>query len=297
MKVFNACIAGALGHGRLMEPPARTSYALHMNDPAIAADADKITFLYDDNALFCGGTSHQISQGYKCGKCGDAYDLPRPRDYEWGGRYGRSGIIPRVYSMGSEIELTVQVTAHHMGWFEYSLCKMSENDITEPESCFENPEDLLVFDDGTTRWDIPGTNVGGDPVKGGWWYTRMARLPEGLTCDHCVIQWRYHTGNSWGCDHKTNVCGMGEGYQEEFYGCADVQIIEGPVEEPEEEKGLDVALYCSEVGAGIHPHPEFCDAYVECSGFANSVLHCAPGLNFNKKVSACDWAANVDCNV
>ena len=59
-----------------------------------------------------------------------------------------------------------------MGWFEYSLCKMSASDITEPESCFENPEDLLVFDDGTTRWDIPGTNVGGDPVKGGWWYTR-----------------------------------------------------------------------------------------------------------------------------
>ena len=42
---------------------------------------------------------------------------------------------------------------------------------------------------------------------------------------------------------------------------------------------------------------EFCDAYVECSGFANSVLHCAPGLNFNKKVSACDWAVNVDCDV
>lgn len=92
-----------------MEPPARTSYALHMNDPAIANNADKITFLYDDNALFCGGTSHQISQGYKCGKCGDAWDLPRPRDYEWGGKYGRSGVIPRVYSMGSEIELTVQV--------------------------------------------------------------------------------------------------------------------------------------------------------------------------------------------
>ena len=59
-----------------------------------------------------------------------------------------------------------------MGWFEYSLCKMSETDITEPENCFNDPKDLLVFDDGETRWNIPGTNVGGDPVKGGWWYTR-----------------------------------------------------------------------------------------------------------------------------
>ena len=31
---------------------------------------------------------------------------------------------------------------------------------------------------------------------------------------------------------------MGEGYQEEFYGCADIEIIDGPIVEPEEEKGV-----------------------------------------------------------
>lgn len=29
-------------------------------------------------------------------------------------------------------------------------------------------------------------------------------------------------GNSWGCDDQ--ICGMGYGYQEEFWNCADIRI-------------------------------------------------------------------------
>merc|ERR1711990_291032 len=49
------------------------------------------------------------------------------------------------------------------------------------------------------------------------------KLPPGLKCSQCVIQWKWHCGNNWGCDKSG--CGMGHGQQEEFYGCADVAIV------------------------------------------------------------------------
>ena len=45
--------------------------------------------------------------GYQCGICGDPVDKTRPRDNEWGGLYGSSGIIPRVYQEGDLINLEV----------------------------------------------------------------------------------------------------------------------------------------------------------------------------------------------
>merc|ERR1712141_773125 len=51
------------------------------------------------------------------------------------------------------------------------------------------------------------------------------QLPSHLTCEQCVLQWRYHTGNTWNCDKQTGRCCTGCGYQEEFYSCADVKIV------------------------------------------------------------------------
>jgi len=56
------------------------------------------------------------------------------------------------------------------------------------------------------------------------WISISTELPDQLECDHCVLQWRYHTGNSWGTDENGNS-GIGLGNQEEFYGCADIEII------------------------------------------------------------------------
>ena len=58
--------------------------------------------------------------------------------------------------------------------------------------------------------------------QGGYWYEMEAYLPTDLECDHCVLQWRYHCANSWGSDETGS--GLGKGYQEEFYGCADISV-------------------------------------------------------------------------
>ena len=54
------------------------------------------------------------------------------------------------------------------------------------------------------------------------WFHFNLIVPD-IQCDHCVLQWRYHTANTWGSDE--NGTGTGHGPQEEFYGCADVEII------------------------------------------------------------------------
>lgn len=71
--------------------------------------------------------------------------------------------------------------------------------------------------------------------------TVRVKLPSDVSCRHCVLQWRYTTGNSWGTDPSTGQSGLGMGVENEtFMGCADVSIVgngspgqpEPPVVEP-----------------------------------------------------------------
>jgi len=51
----------------------------------------------------------------------------------------------------------------------------------------------------------------------------QVRLPHGVTCERCVLQWTYVTGNSWGfCEDGTGAVGCG--IQEWFRNCADIAI-------------------------------------------------------------------------
>ena len=47
-------------------------------------------------------------------------------------------------------------------------------------------KNLLVLADGTTRFKGPLNKRKLHVIK--------ARLPTGLTCSQCVLQWKYHTG-------------------------------------------------------------------------------------------------------
>ncbi len=61
------------------------------------------------------------------------------------------------------------------------------------------------------------------------------RLPSGVSCWHCILQWTYVTGNRWGvgpqmAEDATRDCiedeegKIGCGPQETFRGCADICI-------------------------------------------------------------------------
>jgi len=101
----------ARGHGRLMEPPSRSSLWRFREFDQYSPPKN-----YDDNELFCGGFKVQygLNKG-RCGPCGDPYNATVPRDNESGGGMYALGIITRDYRMGQVIDVGVQLTRSHKG--------------------------------------------------------------------------------------------------------------------------------------------------------------------------------------
>ncbi|EZA61441.1 hypothetical protein DMN91_003949 [Ooceraea biroi] len=193
------------GHGMMLDPINRSS-AWRKGFP--------VEPNYTDNEHFCGGRTIQHNQnGGKCGECGDNYALPRPRSNENGGRYG-TGVIVQKYKAGSTIDVTVRLTASHLGHFEFNLCPLKSKTDLETDECF-NKYPLPLADGSGYNYPIT--------VYGSKEYTVRLNLPKGVTCDQCVIRWHYRTGNTWGiCENGTKK--MGCGPQETFRSCADVSI-------------------------------------------------------------------------
>ncbi|XP_060076005.1 uncharacterized protein LOC132555669 [Ylistrum balloti] len=206
MVTFSICltlcvwIQGVTGHGRLLEPPGRASmWRFGYNTPPN----------YDDNQLFCGGFNRQWKiNGGKCGVCGDPWD--GAREHEAGGKYA-TGTIVRHYSEGQTISVNVQITASHKGYFEFRLCPHNNTSTRVSQACLDHH--VLQQTDGSTR-----VYEAGHPTN----YTIHLKLPAGVTCSQCLLQWKYNAGNSYGCDG--GHCCIGCGEQEQFYGCADVSV-------------------------------------------------------------------------
>ena len=74
--------------------------------------------------------------GGKCGVCGDPYHEPVPRLHEAGGFYD-TGLLGRRYTPGQIIDIEVELTANHKGYFELKLCPMSgDPTVAERQDCF-----------------------------------------------------------------------------------------------------------------------------------------------------------------
>ena len=206
LSLFFCFIGEVFSHGRLIEPPARTSaWRFGFGTPAN----------YNDHETNCGGFSRQWSKnGGRCGMCGDAWDLPTPRDGEAGGKYGR-GVVVRNYSPGQTIKISVDITANHKGYFQFRLCPQSNPNRPASESCFKM--NILKISGGGDKFYI-GTGTGTHSVH--------VQLPAGVKCATCVLQWQYVAGNNWGtCPDGSGQVGCGP--QEEFRACADISIGQG----------------------------------------------------------------------
>ncbi|XP_046369958.1 uncharacterized protein LOC124144546 [Haliotis rufescens] len=195
---------GAWGHGRLVDPPSRSSmWRFQFNTPRN----------YDDNQLFCGGVKVQYEDnGGKCGVCGDPWQ--GPRDNEPGGKF-YTGIIVRKYNVGQVIGVKVQLTASHKGFFEFRLCPNNNPFKNVTHACLDKYI-LPLAKTGETKYMIESKDSNQNIEVN-------LKLPEGVRCSACVLQWKYNAGNSWGTDSVGNGC-IGCGNQEQFYGCADVAI-------------------------------------------------------------------------
>ncbi|XP_023322766.1 uncharacterized protein LOC111697106 [Eurytemora carolleeae] len=202
-----------LGHGRLMEPPARNcmwrfGYLNPIN--------------YNDNEVFCGGAAKQFQEnGGQCGVCGDSWEVPHPQPHETGGLYG-NGVIAKTYLTGSWIELEVELTANHKGRFQFKLCPVNGREEATQDCLDQN---IILSPDGSDNFPI---EVSKQKIN----LNFRGKLPQGLICTRCVLQWTWRSANSWGnCGNGTS--GLGCGPQETFRNCADVSIVSSPLFLPE----------------------------------------------------------------
>ena len=118
----------AKSHGRLIEPPSRTSaWRFGFSTPTY----------YNDTETNCGGYDrHRNQNGGKCGICGDAWDERRPRKGEGGGRFG-TGVIVRKFRPGERIKISVDITANHLGYFQFRLCPHNNPRRPAFQSCLD----------------------------------------------------------------------------------------------------------------------------------------------------------------
>jgi len=211
----------------------------------------------------------------RAGLCGDAKG---GEDHLVGGRFMPYSTVPIVakWTSGAVVDVTVQVDTNHNGYFDFFLCNLDACGTPDIQSkCFkeghchklkripkaecENPTPATHMKCGPVdsqnkgSWYVPCRNSAGanQQLFGGSEGTMKYKLPDGVRCAHCVMQWYYATGNSCAppgfleymetyerpfgttCDsdgggrgaHRIgmNTCG-GSTVPEEFWSCADVEI-------------------------------------------------------------------------
>merc|ERR1711997_1308249 len=123
--------------------------------------------------------------------------------------------IVRKYEVNQVIKVRVELTANHMGYFEFRVC---------PNNALKKPASQMCLD----KHILKQQNLNGPryfPNPGNKVIEMHYQLPKDLTCRQCVFQWRYVAGNNWGrCKNGTEAVGCGP--QEEFRACADVTITQ-----------------------------------------------------------------------
>jgi hypothetical protein len=195
---------------------------------------------YCPHCLAAGGPGKTFEGGgfwpnSKHGVCGDPHD--QPRDHEAGGKFATPPRIAAVYSQGQTITIRVKITAPHGGRFAFGLCPVPkgasapEERAVVTQKCIDANQ-LVNAEDGSKFWWFGKRGVGE--------YTMQFRLPDKITCDRCVLQWHYVTGNSCTIpgtpEQHVMSAGMGScqgsSVPEEFWNCADVRILPKGVKVP-----------------------------------------------------------------
>ena len=111
-----------------------------------------------------------------------------------------TGDIVASYNPGQTIDTTIHVGALHKGGVHtFKICRASLGQDPTQECLDAN---ALKFSTGNKVEDLK------DGTKNNYEY--KIKLPEGLTCDHCVLQWQWITAGSPG---------------QIYHSCADVRIV------------------------------------------------------------------------
>ena len=111
----------------------------------------------------------------------------------------------RFWVLFQVIDIEVDLTTNHWGRFALKLCPVSDRKTIVTQECLDEYPLHLANDPTKTEFEIPSD------VKKKAYLVYKVKLPAGVTCNQCVIQWTYYTGKymlfvrGWMiCDYENN---------------------------------------------------------------------------------------------
>jgi hypothetical protein len=120
--------------------------------------------------------------------------------------------VETVFKEGDQVSLTWEVSQNHNGYYSYRVCDYASDMRDGMDDCFSQP---MLAEVGTGREWIEINH----PTNGAFHnFTHTFQLPVGLSCERCVLVWR------WDCQLTTEV----------WHNCADISItgLGGPTPGP-----------------------------------------------------------------
>jgi len=119
-----------------------------------------------------------------------------------------------TWTAGSVVPITIRVTAHHMGHYEFRICdRKLDSSMSNPNACLNRwvmeratPEEAgfpecqpgdqrpgcVPFDPKhPERWYLPPSTEGGSGT-----HTIYFKVPADLQCEECTLQWHWWSANS-----------------------------------------------------------------------------------------------------
>jgi len=244
--------------------------------------------------------------------------------------------IKTSFTAGELVPMEVIVTAHHGGRFEFRLQDVGGN--ADPSGALWEFLPLLAVESFSPSCDDP-RYCGVEPcvaaktcaqVPMGPYgnhdgrYKMDIRIPD-ITCDHCVLQWKYITANS--CGGTKTSCDSSE----KFWNCADLQIIgkgaptKAPTEAPTGPTFAPIAAptqdpatqnecyaiseqatdsWCQTVGCDDPAYAAFCSDALR-SPVTDSTTSPPSGKDSNRDLTKChsvldcisdEWCQSVNCD-
>uniref|UniRef100_T1KDI2 Chitin-binding type-4 domain-containing protein n=2 Tax=Tetranychus urticae TaxID=32264 RepID=T1KDI2_TETUR len=158
--------------------------------------------------MWCGGLAAKRASGGKCGVCGDPFNGTRSSEVPNGQWVTKPPTLTGDYVQGDWINVTVNLTAAHKGYFVFRLCPAVTDEVEVTQKCLNQYPLEIVNGSPGNRFKY---NLGN---QGSGMYNFTLILPGNLTCARCVLQWDYTCGNQGTTDMEN----------ETFRACADIRI-------------------------------------------------------------------------